>query len=404
MTVVELIDLESRGWDRELIWQNFHHEDAEAILRVPLRFRDIPDTVVWSGEKSGVYSVKSGYREAQKAWRELNWAECSRGAVGRKVWKTLWKLKLLNKIKVFGWRACSRILPTRVNLSKKQIIADNRCEACKTEPKTEIHALWNCGVVQDIWAGCSVRLQKCHVGLEDMMQLWEELTVRLTIDEFELFLVQTWLIWNQRNALIHGKQMQEPGILNRRAEDYLAEFRFAHSRLVTSPPSSNPISWRPPLPNRFKLNFDAAMFKEVDASRFGAIIRNERGEVMAAFSGKGPSAACSEEAEVLACRRAVEFALECGFREMVVEGDNQSVMSALERKSCLFSRVGHILQDVLCLLNKFRWSQVQFAKRSANTVAHLLARHAKSESHDVIWLEESPPLVVQALYLDSISI
>ena len=146
------------------------------------------------------------------------------------------------------------------------------------------------------------------------------------------------------------------------------------------------------------------MFKEEDASGFGAIIRNERGEVMAALSGKGPPAACSEEAEVLACRRAVEFALECGFREMVVEGDNQSVMSALERKSCLFSRVGHILQDVLCLLNKFRWSQVQFAKRSANTVAHLLARHAKSESHDVIWLEESPPLVVQALYLNSISI
>ena len=58
MTVAELIDLESRGWDRELIWQNVHHEDAEAILRVPLSLRDILDTVVWSGEKSGVYSVK----------------------------------------------------------------------------------------------------------------------------------------------------------------------------------------------------------------------------------------------------------------------------------------------------------------------------------------------------------
>ena len=324
--------------------------------------------------------------------------------MGREVWKTLWNLKLPNKIKVFGWRACYRILPTRVNLSKKWIIADNWCEACKTEPETEIHALWNCAVAQDIWASCSTRLQKCHVGLKDMMQLWEQLTVRLTIDEFELFLVQAWLIWNQRNALIHGIQLQEPGILNRRAEDYLAEFRLAHSRLVTSPPSSNLISWRPPPPNRFKLNFDAAMFKEVDASGFGAIIWNERGEVMAAFSGKGPPVACSEETEILTCRCAVEFTLECGFREMVVEGDNQSVMFVLERKSCLSSRVGHILQDVLCLLNEFCWSQVQFAKRSANTVAHLLARHAKSESHDVIWLEESPPPTVQALYLDSISI
>ncbi|XP_030939482.1 uncharacterized protein LOC115964280 [Quercus lobata] len=295
-------------------------------------------------------------------------------------------------------------LPSTAEQEKRREQKDNRCKACKTEPETEIHALWNCGVAQDIWAGCSARLQKCHVGPEDMLQLWEELMVKLTFDELELFLVQAWLIWNQRNALIHGKQLQEPGILNRRAEDYLAEFRHAHSRLVTTPPSSNLISWRPPPPNRFKLNFDAAIFKEEDASGVGAIIRNERGEVMAAFSGKGPPAACSEEAEILACRRAVEFALECGFREMVVEGDNQSVMSALERKRCLSSWVGHILQDVLCLLNDFRWSQVQFAKRSANTVAHLLARHAKGRSHDVIWLEESPPPVLQVLYLDSISI
>ena len=79
-------------------------------------------------------------------------------------------------------------------------------------------------------------------------------------------------------------------------------------------------------------------------------------------------------------------------------------MTALERKRGLSSWVGHILQDVICLLNDFRWSQVNFAKRSANTVAHLLARHAKDVLHDVIWLEDSPPPVVQALYQDSISI
>ena len=79
-------------------------------------------------------------------------------------------------------------------------------------------------------------------------------------------------------------------------------------------------------------------------------------------------------------------------------------MSALELKKSLSSRVGHILQDVLSLLNVFGWSQVQFAKRSANTVAHLLARYAKQVPHDVIWMEESPPPIVQALYLDSIPI
>ena len=126
----------------------------------------------------------------------------------------------------------------------------------------------------------------------------------------------------------------------------------------------------------FKLNFEAAIFKDEKATGIGAIIRNERGEVMAAFSGKGPPMSCSEEAKIFACRRAMEFALECGFLELVVIGDNQLVMSALELKKSLSSRVGHIIQDVLRLLNSLRRSQVQFAKRSANTVAHLLARHA----------------------------
>ena len=42
---------------------------------------------------------------------------------------------------------------------------------------------------------------------------------------------------------------------------------------------------------------------------YGVIIRNDRGEVMAASSARGDSASGSEEAEVLACHHAVEFAL-----------------------------------------------------------------------------------------------
>ena len=72
MTVFELIDQDTRGWDREFIWQNFHRDDAEAILCVPLSYKAIPDIVLWIGEKSGEYSVRSGYREMRKAHMELD--------------------------------------------------------------------------------------------------------------------------------------------------------------------------------------------------------------------------------------------------------------------------------------------------------------------------------------------
>ena len=122
---------------------------------------------------------------------------------------------------------------------------------------------------------------------------------------------------------------------------------------------------------------------------------------MASLSAKGPPMTCSEEAEILACHCTVEFAMECGFSELVVEGDNQLVMDALKLEKSLSSRVGHILQDVSCLLKGLRWSQVQFIRRSANTVAHTLVRHAKNVSHEIIWMVESPPPAVEALYVDS---
>ena len=49
---------------------------------------------------------------------------------------------------------------------------------------------------------------------------------------------------------------------------------------------------------------------------------------MAAMSTKGPSVSSSNEAELLACRKALEFATDAGFSELVIEGDNVNVMKS----------------------------------------------------------------------------
>ena len=61
----------------------------------------------------------------------------------------------------------------------------------------------------------------------------------------------------------------------------------------------------------------------------GAVIRNATGEVMAALSARGEAVADSEEAEVRACWKALEFAIDAGFLELMVEGDNSVVMSTI---------------------------------------------------------------------------
>ena len=114
----------------------------------------------------------------------------------------------------------------------------------------------------------------------------------------------------------HGGMFQDPNLLNKRAAEYL-EYQLNAAPFVQS---SSDI-WKPPLQSIFKLNFNAAIFSESNSSWFGGIIRNDKGEVMAAMSAKVPSLSSSEEAEMLACRKAMEFATVAGFLELVVEGD-----------------------------------------------------------------------------------
>ena len=115
----------------------------------------------------------------------MDWVESSNGVIGGIVWKTLWKLKVPNKIKVFGWKASCNIPPIRVNLVQRRIIQDNRCEVCKIEAETRIHALCNYGVARDEWAGCLACLQKCVGDQADMLQLIEELIVHSSPNQLE---------------------------------------------------------------------------------------------------------------------------------------------------------------------------------------------------------------------------
>ena len=100
----------------------------------------------------------------------------------------------------------------------------------------------------------------------------------------------------------------------------------------------------------YKLNFDAAIFSDLKCFGFGAIIRNSTGEVMVGMSAKGPHVCNSEEAEVFACWKALEFSMEAGFSELVIKGDYQNVMRTISASTANESMLGHIYEDVRCYM------------------------------------------------------
>ena len=102
-----------------------------------------------------------------------------------------------------------------------------------------------------------------------------------------------------------------------------------------------------------KVNVNAAVFSDIDALRIGVVVRNEREEVMASLAAKGPLVQDSEEAEVMACRKALEFGVDASFTELVLEGDNNSVMKSITSIRSNRSRLGHIYEDIQCIATGF---------------------------------------------------
>ena len=146
----DLINQDLKVWKSDLIDAKFHKDDANAIMRKPLSHRQALDAMIWLHTKKSVYSVKLGYHAARQLKKNEDEAETSTSPFGVQVWSKLWKLKVLNKIKVLGWRACQNILPTHANLVRRKIIDDDGYILCSRVSETGVHALWECVVVKDV--------------------------------------------------------------------------------------------------------------------------------------------------------------------------------------------------------------------------------------------------------------
>lgn len=118
---------------------------------------------------------------------------------------------------------------------------------------------------------------------------------------------------------------------------------------------------------------------------------------MAALSVKGPPVTNNEEDEALACRKALEFSIDAGFSELIIEGNNANVLRAVCSPLPNHSLLGNIIEDVKCFLTGLQYVSVKCISRERNKVTHVLAKHARNIFRDMYWMEDSPPPAVNAL-------
>ncbi|XP_065634478.1 uncharacterized protein LOC136069648 [Quercus suber] len=208
-----------------------------------------------------------------------------------------------------------------------------------------------------------------------------------------------WSIWANRNEVRHGGTKKTAEALVKWSAQYLAEYRSANIS-TESVRRSQDVRWSPPPTASYKINVDGAVFKTQKSAGVGVIIRDEQGLVVAALSQKINAPLGALEAKAKAVEIALQFAMDVGVYDFILEGDSLLVYNALCGHSSPPSSVASVISGALVFYGLFRQVEFSHIRRQGNTPAHLLAKHALGIVDYIAWMEETPCFLMQALTND----
>lgn len=136
----------------------------------------------------------------------------------------------------------------------------------------------------------------------------------------------------------------------------------------------------------------------------GIIIRDEKGNVIAATSEPVMATHDPATAEAIAALRAVEFCKEVGAFDINLEGDSLLVVKAICESQTSWLRYGQIIDDIKLVLGSLRSWSIRHIRREANVAAHVLAKYAILNFDSHVWLEETPSCILDTVILEQVAL
>ena len=210
---------------------------------------------------------------------------------------------------------------------------------------------------------------------QDFSELALKLLYARTPRDLDLMVVVAWAIWHNRNLRVFESVNQEVGLVWNYAVSMLFDYKEA-SKFYLLGRSSCEVCWKNLPVKVYKINVDGATADDGRRSSIGVVIRDFRGNAVAALCRVLPSNFSVEETKALAMEAWILLAKEMDLHQIIVEFDSLSIVQSILSMD-FKGEIGHIFHGILCFLDGFNNWQIRHLKRDYNRVAHALARFAR---------------------------
>ncbi|KAF7802934.1 uncharacterized protein G2W53_042045 [Senna tora] len=387
--VCELMNEDGTCWDERKLEVVFDAELCRKIRCIPLRRNGQIDSWSWKAEASGLFFVRSCYKLAmEEVWEQIAIIPYLFCAVPNGFWKSISKLPLNSRYKIFLWRACIGIIPSIEALKQRGMHIDEGCIMCGTEMENTYHSLVDCSSLVQIWeeARHDFTARVYHNSLIELLSVdW----MRWDQEQRCYFTIALYLMWDRRNKKKFTNEVINLNGLWTRVERCWDELQVARIHEIDECDVPSNLSWEKPKHPFIKVNVDAAV-KSSGEGALGGVLRDCYGCVLGAFISSTPVLNDVALIEAMAVEKGMLMAWEAGVKHLIVECDSQLVVNMLNSVCNHASILCGVCMNILDLRFKFNEVVFKWIPRSCNNVADCMSRVAKALSQDRTWSLSSP--------------
>lgn len=392
--VAQLIDGTSATWKEELVRASFTQVDAEAILRIPMCTRRIPDFWAWHEEARGRFTVRSAYRMILRIKHAHEAQLDGSGGTSYDVnetskWTMLWNIQVPSKLKVFVWRLAQQSMPTRTVLKHRHMATEDTCAICGAVD-TWKHALVLCPMAASVWSLASEELvdRMSEQGVDNPKDWLCNLHEILPKHLFDQMIVTLWALWGVRRKAIHENIFQSPISVNAFIIRYLSELQVVNNSVQRScevrQVQAIRRSWIAPSSGNAKLNVHAAVSRN-GSGAVGVMCRDDTGGFLGAATLFFNHIDDPVTLEVLAIREALALAEDLYLLKIEIVLDCKVVVQDLSLDNS--ASYGAVVHEIIDRSSLFDFCSFSYESRSSNYEAHNLAKHALSlDDGRHVWL------------------